>query len=106
MTYALIFSIILNVALVWYIKNILTKLFFVSENIDDLLHTTKEFSEHLTGLYNLETFYGEPVLENLVLHSKLVVEEIKRHHGTYSLLEEEYDLEEGEEEEEIDEQEN
>jgi len=56
MTYALIFSIILNVALVWYIKNILTKLFFVSENVDDLLHTVKEFSEHLTGLYNLETF--------------------------------------------------
>jgi hypothetical protein len=100
MIYALIFSIVLNVVLIWYIKNILTKLFFVSENIDDLLHTTKEFSEHLTGLYGLETFYGEPVLENLVHHSKLVVEEIKRHHSTYSLLEEEPDLEEDEEEEE------
>jgi len=100
MTYALIFSIILNVALVWYIKNILTKLFFVSENVDDLLHTVKEFSEHLTGLYNLETFYGEPVLENLVHHSKLVVEEIRRHHSTYSLLEEKPDLEEEEEEDE------
>ena len=42
MTYALIFSIILNVALVWYIKNILTKLFFVSENIDDLLSDIKQ----------------------------------------------------------------
>ena len=97
MTCALIFSIILNVALVWYIKNILTKLFFVSENIDDLLSATKEFSEHLSSLYSLETFYGEPVLENLVHHSKFVVEEIRNHHGAYSLLEEEPELE-GEEE--------
>jgi hypothetical protein len=85
MTYILIFSIILNVVAVLYILYLLKKLLFVSDNIDDLLQSLSYFAEHLGSIYNLETFYGEPVLEKLVAHSRDIVDKIEEHHEVYSL---------------------
>lgn len=100
MTYFLIFSIILNIALVSYIVFLLRKLLFVSDNINNLMDSLNSFSEHISAIYNLETFYGEPILEKLVLHSKDILEEIKEHHNVYSLtsIKEQNDDEEEEEE--------
>lgn len=100
MTYLLIFSIILNIALVCYVIFLLKKLLFVSDNINDLMEALNSFSEHISAIYNLETFYGEPILEKLVLHSKDVLESIREHHEAYSLsnIKEQEDDEEEEEE--------
>ena len=86
MTYMLTFSVILNIALIWYILYLLRKLLFVSDNIDDLLESMSQFADHLKDIYNLETFYGEPVLEKLVAHSKDVLDKIEEHHEAYSLI--------------------
>ena len=86
MIYILIFSVILNIALIWYILYLLRKLLFVSDNIDDLLESVSQFADHLKNIYNLETFYGEPVLEKLVAHSKDVLDKIEEHHEAYSLI--------------------
>ena len=86
MIYILIFSAILNIALIWYILYLLRKLLFVSDNIDDLLESVSQFADHLNNIYNLETFYGEPVLEKLVAHSRDVLDKIEEHHGAYSLI--------------------
>ena len=82
----LTFSVILNIALIWYILYLLRKLLFVSDNIDDLLESMSQFADHLKDIYNLETFYGEPVLEKLVAHSKDVLDKIEEHHEAYSLI--------------------
>ena len=86
MIYILTFSVILNIALIWYILYLLRKLLFVSDNIDDLLESVSQFADHLKNIYNLETFYGEPVLEKLVAHSKDVLDKIEEHHEAYSLI--------------------
>ena len=86
MIYILIFSVILNIALIWYILYLLRKLLFVSDNIDDLLESVSQFADHLKNIYDLETFYGEPVLEKLVAHSKDVLDKIEEHHEAYSLI--------------------
>ena len=86
MIYILIFSAILNIALIWYILYLLRKLLFVSDNIDDLLESLSQFADHLKNIYDLETFYGEPVLEKLVAHSKDVLDKIEEHNEAYSLI--------------------
>jgi len=93
-------SILINILLLWYIKSILTKLLFISENSDDLLHIVSNFSDHLKSIYEMETFYGEPILQNLVQHSRQVVDEIKDYSEIYTLTDEPDDLLEEEEDEE------
>jgi len=96
-TIGLIFSVILNILLLWYIQYALRKLLFISDNIGDLLGTMKGFSDHLEQIHSLETFYGDESLQSLIQHSKKIVEEIKTYEEIYNLtgdVEEEEDAEE------------
>tara|TARA_Y100000034_G_C6624155_1_gene272194 strand:- start:79 stop:381 length:303 start_codon:yes stop_codon:yes gene_type:complete len=91
------FSLLLNIALIWYARNVLLKLLFVSENIGDLLDLMENFSEHVEGVYNLETYYGDEVLQGLVQHSKDIVEDIKEYEDIYSLVRESKETQNAEE---------
>ena len=90
---------LLNLALIWYIKSILNKFVFISENVDDLFYSLDEYSQHLESLYQLETYYGDTTLEALIKHSKVVVEDVRRFKDVYS-LEEIEEVEEDDDEEE------
>ena len=101
----LLLSITLNVLMVWYITNILKKLLFVSENIGELLNIIEEYSTHLNNVHEMEMFYGEPVLQSLIQHSKFVTEYTKKYRDIYELTEDDSPQdgeEEFEEEEQID----
>ena len=82
-------SILLNCFLFWYIKGILTKLLFVSENQQELSNTLASFSNHLNAIYELETFYGDESLAALIEHMKAVTEEIEEYESIYTLVEDE-----------------
>ena len=100
MTYliiSLILSVGLNVLFIWYIRKILYKLLFVSDNIDDLLQSVRSFSSHLERIYNMETYYGDEVIKSLVDHSKEVITELEEFEKVYVPAIEE----EGEDAEEI-----
>tara|TARA_R100000995_G_C3458984_1_gene112087 strand:- start:596 stop:934 length:339 start_codon:yes stop_codon:yes gene_type:complete len=71
--------------LVWYIKNLLTKLLFISENLGDLSIKLIEFSDHVETVYKMETYYGDTTLQNLLKHSKALSEELKTFEQIYSL---------------------
>tara|TARA_R100000008_G_scaffold85039_1_gene73947 strand:+ start:256 stop:573 length:318 start_codon:yes stop_codon:yes gene_type:complete len=92
MTYLIAFcalSVLLNVGLVWYIKQILTKLLFISQNQGDLFLRLDSFSNHLKSLYELETFYGDESLMSLIEHMNLVLEEVEQYEEIYTLMDEE-----------------
>ena len=95
-----ILSVLLNVGLAWYIKQVLTKLLFISENQKDLFLRLDSFSNHLEGVYGLETFYGDETLMALVEHMGIVTEEIEQYKDIYTLLDEEEEADAAEEEEE------
>jgi len=80
-----IFSLGINVLLIWYIRKMLTKLLYISDSIGGLLISTKSFSNHLNGLYELETFYGDETLGMLIKHSKQVIEDIEEFEDIYTL---------------------
>ena len=69
-------SLALNALFIWYIRKMLTKLLFVSDNIGDLLQRMGDFGDHLESVHEMETFYGDSTLGNLIEHSKEIVEEI------------------------------
>lgn len=87
-------SILMNILLLWYIKGVLTKLLFISETSGDLLYALKNFSNHLESIHEMETFYGEPILQNLIQHSRHIVDEVKNYGEIYILTDEPDDLEE------------
>lgn len=93
-------SILLNCFLAWYIREILTKLLFVSENQQHLSETLTSFSSHLDTIYELETFYGDETLAGLIEHMKSVVEAVEEYESIYTLLEEEEEEIDATEEEE------
>ena len=93
----LVISVCINALLVWYIRKMLSKLLYVSESIGNLLISAKDFSNHLDGLHEMETYYGDETLGGLIRHSKQVIEDIKEFEDIYTLTNE--GLEEDEEQE-------
>ena len=95
---ALVLSLALNLLLLWYIRQTLKKLLFASENFGWLMGSLENFSQHVQQLHQLETFYGDETLGHLIQHSKELVEDLKRFEDIYTLLEDEPDNGEKEEE--------
>lgn len=66
----------LNVLFIWYITKLLTIINDTTEGIKDMKEAMVNFSDHLQAVYKQETYYGEPTIERLIKHSKILVQEI------------------------------
>tara|TARA_Y100000593_G_C4177428_1_gene270229 strand:+ start:54 stop:392 length:339 start_codon:yes stop_codon:yes gene_type:complete len=93
LTILCVLSIGVNVLLVWYIKKMLSKLLFVSDNIGSLLEQVDTFAFHLETVHEMETYYGDPTLGELIRHSKDLAGNIKNYREIYTLTEEGLDQE-------------
>jgi len=89
MTFALwtigIFSVSLNILLIWYVSKVLAKLLYTSDNLGDLYIIFHSYEKFVSGLYEMDMFYGEPILEELMKKTKLIREELERFEDIYSL---------------------
>ena len=91
-------SIAFNVFFIWYIRNLLSQLYFVANNMSELVDETISFRDHLSSVYELETFYGDETLAGLLAHVGQYSETLSDFEEIYALLDEE-----DEEEQEIEE---
>ena len=87
-------SIMLNVFLIWYVRSTLINLLYISDNLGALYEIILGFTNHLETVYELERFYGDPTLTNLLEHSKALSQELEA-------FEEIFLLSEGPQEEEV-----
>ena len=101
-------SVVLNIVMRWYIKTSIDRFHLVSEEVSEIFTMLDAYKEHLNSVYEMPTFYGDPTLQNLLEHSKEMVEYIKQYEEVYSfsqpdleeqLLEASKEYEEYEEEE-------
>jgi hypothetical protein len=69
LTLGLIMSIILNLFGLWYVRALLGRLTWISENINDLVQIIEVYRANLQGVHNLEQFYGDQQIKDLVLHT-------------------------------------
>jgi hypothetical protein len=87
----LIISLILNVVLLWYIRKMLGKLLSVSDNMGDLVEDLTSYQNHLQQLYEMEMYYGEPSIKDLIIHSRQIIEHVRDFSDVYNLTEERAD---------------
>lgn len=86
-------SIFLNVFFTWYVRGLLTRLYYVTNNLSDLVEETVSFKDHLESVHELETFYGDETLTGLISHTRTYCDTLLDFEEIYTLLDEE-DLEE------------
>ena len=90
----LIGSIVLNLFMFWYNRNLLRELLDVSENMLDLKNELDSFEEHIKSVYELETFYGDETLHALLKHAMGVCDILEDFSSIYELISEPKDEEE------------
>ncbi len=80
-------SVLLNIGLLLYVKAVLVKLLSISEELGDLREMTSNFAGHLQKVYELESFYGDQTLSNLLDHAISYNEQLGTFEYIYSLTE-------------------
>tara|TARA_R100000005_G_C4870027_1_gene126995 strand:- start:37 stop:360 length:324 start_codon:yes stop_codon:yes gene_type:complete len=92
----LLLSLALNVFCIWVNRQVVAKLFYVSDNIGDTMGIIQEYQEHLESLYEMEMFYGDDTLQGLIEHTKFIIDEIKGFEEIYSLTVDEENVDDDE----------
>ena len=71
---ALLVSFVLNIGLIWYNRNLIGRILFVSENLNDLASMIEAYRGHLKVLYSTEMYYGDETMKHLIAHTKSLSE--------------------------------
>lgn len=84
----------------WYIRKALERVFVTSENIADLVDLLASYLAHLKSVYQLENFYGDAELKNLIAHTNELIDTIEEEYSDVIYITSiiEYDEQEGEQE--------
>jgi len=78
-----VITILLFGGLSWLVIFLIRKLLNISENIFELQTSSKAYLEHLDRVYNMELFYGNEVLLELLEHSREYHDDIADFVGKY-----------------------
>ena len=81
----LILSVILNILLAWYVFKVLAKLLYTSDNLGDLYAVFRMYEDFVSSMYGMDMFYGEPIIQELVIKTKFVREELEKFEEIYGL---------------------
>ena len=95
---ALILSIIANFFGVWYIRKLLAKVLFVSQNLTDLVDLLVTYRNHLRKIYSMEMFHGDETIQFLIQHTNSLLDVLEDYSDIY-LMTEPMELEETQDEE-------
>tara|TARA_Y100000310_G_scaffold187257_1_gene187330 strand:+ start:131 stop:469 length:339 start_codon:yes stop_codon:yes gene_type:complete len=76
--------------LIWYIRQLVSRLLHISDNIEDLVILIKNYSNHLKSVYELETFYGDETLQSLLKHTGHTIEELEQYETAEQLMDGEF----------------
>tara|TARA_Y100001973_G_C5096028_1_gene280044 strand:+ start:128 stop:520 length:393 start_codon:yes stop_codon:yes gene_type:complete len=98
---ALFVSVMANIFALWYIRRILSKLWFVAENLGDLAELITNYRVHLKTLYELEDYYGDENIKFVLSHTTSLLEVLEEYEDVYNIIEDqgEYEEQQGETEE-------
>ena len=82
-------SVCLNIFLAWYCRNLMIILYDISENMQALVEEVLLFDQHLNSVHEMETFYGDETLGNLIRHSRGLTETLEDFAEIYTLFDQE-----------------
>ncbi len=89
MTITLITIIItLSIALglaVWYVRGLLRVMYQMTVDVQQMEDKMVEFSKHLDNVYEMEMYYGDETLSQLIRHSKEVINSINMFRNIFEI---------------------
>jgi hypothetical protein len=75
--------------LIWYIRQIIKNLWTVISSKKGFLEEIESYSAHLKSVYEMEMFYGDETLQNLIEHTRHITSILQQYKQVESLMEEE-----------------
>ena len=84
---SLFVSAILNVGIFAYARKAVSILMNASEELGDLQLMINSFTNHITGLYEMEMYYGDETLRGLMQHANSFADQMENFEHIYSLSE-------------------
>ena len=84
---ALIASASINIFGFWYVRDILGRLTWISQNIDDIARIIEIHASHLKAVHRLEQFYGDQELTGLIEHTNATIEILEDYQTAVLILE-------------------
>jgi len=100
---AVVLSVIGNIFSIWYIRKLLAKVLFVSQNLTDLVDLLATYRNHLRKIYSMEMFHGDETIQFLIKHTNSLLDVLEDYSDIY-LMTEPMELDEIEDEESYDEE--
>lgn len=97
----LMVSVVINIVLFVYSRNVTTRLSMIADEIGDLRQAVTSFASHVRSVYELEAFYGDQTLQALMDHAVGFREYMGEFDYVYLLDEQEQNDEETQSEEEV-----
>ena len=94
---ALFLSVMGNFLSLWYIRKLLAKVLFVSQNLTDLVDLLATYRNHLRRIYAMEMFHGDETIKFLIQHTNSLLDVLEDYSDIY-LMTEPIELEEEDEE--------
>ena len=89
-------SVILNVALAWYIYKLLLNMVDITDGLDNVKVKLIDFATHLRAINKVESFYGDPTITALIKHMKRLASDIEEYTELLVIYEDELIEEENE----------
>jgi|TARA_R110001583_G_scaffold10061_5_gene46948 hypothetical protein len=84
---ALVASVGINIFGFWYVRDILGRLTWISQNIDDIARIVEIHVGHLKAIHRLEQFYGDQELTGLIEHTQATIELLEDYQTAVLVLE-------------------
>ena len=86
-------SILLNIGLFVYARNVVAKLLLIADELADLGNMVDTFTNHLEMVYEMETFYGDETLGGLIEHARSFNEQMDTFDYVYQYADAEEEME-------------
>jgi hypothetical protein len=94
----LVLSLVINVVLFLYSRNVTRRLGMIGNEIADLRDAVGDFANHVKSVYELEMFYGDQTLQALMDHARSFRDYMDEFDYIYIIEEQEENAQEKEEE--------
>ena len=102
--YVLYLSILVNIGAFWYIVSMVAKNVELEQDIVSIVEKIEDFSNHIEEIHGLEMYYGDENLQNMIRHSKELINDIIDFQLKYFDTEEDFEPDSEEETQEAEEQ--
>ena len=78
-------AFVLIAFLVWYLRKLLTKFLFISQNLGDLVTVIENYYNHLKQVNNMDTYHGDETIQYLVKHTTSLIEILEDYRDVYDI---------------------